>query len=99
MLSRLRSYTLQNGDCHANIIIKPCGTIEVDIPDKHQHLTVELERVHFKLNQQGVLLVCSEKGCGVIEDVSLQLSRKDTFNLYEVIDDVIQEYERLMSDL
>lgn len=99
MLDKKRSYMLRSGDCHAHISIKPCGTIEVDIPEKHQHLTAELERVHFKLNDTGVLLVCNEKGCGVIEDVSLQLSRKDTFDLYAVVDDVLQEYERLMSDI
>lgn len=99
MLTQKRSYTLQNGDCHANIIIQPCGTIEVDIPEMHQHLIGELEKVHFKLNEQGVLLVCNEKGCSVIEEVCLHLSRKDTFDLYEVVNDVIQEYERLMSDL
>ncbi|GGB34570.1 hypothetical protein GCM10011502_04530 [Oceanisphaera marina] len=99
MLIRKRSYTLQKGHCLVNIIIKPCGTIEVDIPEKHQHLTAELDKVHFKLNEQGVLLVCNEKGCGIIEDVCLHLSRKDTFDLYEVVSDVIDEYERLMSDL
>lgn len=44
-------------------------------------------------------MVCNEKGCGAIEDVTLHLSRKDTFDLYAVVNDVIEEYERLMSDL
>lgn len=99
MLDRKRCYTLQNGDCHVNVIIKPCGTIEVDIPEKNQHLTAELDKVHFKMNEQGVLLVCNEKGCSVIDDVCLHLSRKDTFDFYEVVDDVLDEHERLMSDL
>lgn len=99
MLSEKRKYTLRNIDCEAHITIEPCGTIEVDIPELHQHLTAELEKVRFKLNEQGILMVCNEKGCGAIEDVTLHLSRKDTFDLYAVVNDVIEEYERLMSDL
>ena len=99
MLDEKRSYTLRSGDCHAIIVIHPCGTIEVDIPEQHKHLVGELEKVHFKLNDLGVLLVCNERGCSMIEDVSLHLSRKDTFELYEVVNDVLEEYERLMSDL
>lgn len=99
MLDEKRTYTLRSGDCHACIVIHPCGTIEVDIPEQHRHLEGELDKIHFKLNDLGVLLVCNEKGCSTIEDVSLHLSRKDTFELYEVVNDVLKEYERLMSDL
>ncbi|GAA3708912.1 hypothetical protein HNR62_000233 [Oceanisphaera litoralis] len=100
MLARKRSYTLKSGDTlHANIIIQPCGTIEIDIPEKHQHITSELERVHFKLSGEDVLLVCNEKGCSSIDDICLHLSRRDAFDLNAVIDDVIKEYEELMSDL
>ncbi|OIN10414.1 hypothetical protein [Oceanisphaera psychrotolerans] len=100
MLARKRSYTLKSGDSlHANIIVNPCGTIEIDIPEKHQHISSELERVHFKISDKGVLLVCNEKGCSSIDDVGLLLSRRDAFDLYGVIDDVLKEYEKLMSDL
>ncbi|MGO4999748.1 hypothetical protein [Oceanisphaera sp. W20_SRM_FM3] len=99
MLDEKRIYTLRNGDSQVIITIHPCNTIEVDIPEQHRHLVGELEKVHFKLNDLGVLLVCNEKGCSQIEDVSLQLSRRDTFDLYAVVSEVIEEYERLMSDL
>lgn len=99
MLDAKRTYTLRTGDCHAHIIIKPCGTIEVDIPEQHQHLIGELEKINFKLDDAGVLLVCNERGCSIIEDVTLKLSRRDTFDLYEVVNEMLEEYERLMSDL
>lgn len=99
MLDEERTYTLRTGDNHVHIKIKPCGTIEVDIPETHQHLNSELDKVHFKLNDVGVLLVCNERGCSIIEDVTLQLTRRDTFDLYEVVNEMLEEYERLMSDL
>lgn len=99
MLDKKRTYTLRSSDGHAHIIIKPCGTIEVDIPETHQHLIGEIEKIHFKLNDVGVLLVCNAQGCSVIEDVTLKLSRRDTFDLYAVVNEVLEEYERLMSDL
>ena len=99
MLDKTRNYTLRSGDSHAHVIIKHCGTIEVHIPEENKHLTSELEKVHFKLNEEGVLLICNDKGCSIIEDVSLKLSRRDTFDLYEIVNEVLEEYERLMSDL
>lgn len=99
MLDVERTYTLRSSNSHVYIMIKPCGTIEVDIPETHQHLSGELEKIHFKLNGVGILLVCNERGCSVIEDVTLKLSRRDTFDLYEVVNEMLEEYERLMSDL
>ena len=100
MLARQRCYTLQGSEpLHANIVVNPIGMIEIDILEKNQHLSSEFEHVHFKESGQTMELICEDGDCVTHEDVSLTLSRKDAFELCEIIDDAIEEYEELMTDL
>lgn len=100
MLARQRCYTLQSTEpLHANIVVNPAGMLEIDILEKNQHLSSEFEHVHFKESRQGVQLICEDGDCVTHKEVSLTLSRKDAFELCEIIDDAIEEYEELMTDL
>lgn len=100
MLARRCRYALQSDAArHVNITIKPCCTIDVEIPDGKQHIASELEQMHFKLAGKGILLVCNEKDTNSPRSLRIHLSRQDAFALCEHIDDLIEEHEQLMSAL
>lgn len=100
MLARNCSYKLQSDeDRHVNITIKPCCTIDVEVPDGKQRIASELDNIHFKLTGKGILLVCNEKDADSPRSLRVHLSRQDAFELCEQIDDLIEEHEQLMSSL
>ena len=100
MLAKKCSYTLQDGEHrHANIVVNPEGTIDIDVVENKQHVTSELERVHFKDSCEGVQLICEDDQGAAHKEICLMLSRRDALELCEVIDNTIEEYEQLMSDL
>ncbi|OIN04475.1 hypothetical protein BFR47_06135 [Oceanisphaera psychrotolerans] len=100
MLAKRCSYTLQSDDhYHVNIVVNPEGIMDVSIIENKQHVISEFDHVHFKESRQGVKLVCEDDDCAGHQEVCLILSRRDAFELREMIDNAIQEYEQLMTDL
>ncbi len=97
MLVRKCCYTLK-GDTEqlVNIKVHPCCTVEIEIPAVQHRIYSEVEQLHFKLTYEGMLLVCDKQDNG---DVPLHFSRKDALALCQMIDDVMDEHEELMSDL
>lgn len=97
MLARYNCYRLKSGPAlNVNITVHPCCTVEIDIPEMHQNVQREVDDLHFKLTKEGMLLVCNESDG---RDMQLHLSRKDALGLCQMIDEVIEEHEELMSDL
>ncbi|GGB34562.1 hypothetical protein GCM10011502_04520 [Oceanisphaera marina] len=97
MLDRKCCYTLKSGtDVSANITVHPCCTIEIEIPELHQSVCREVEQLHFKITNDGMLLMCDE---GNDSGTRLHFSRKDALALCQIIDEVIEEHEELMSAL
>ncbi len=100
MLAKRCSYTLQSDDhYHVNIVVNPEGVMDVNIIENKQHVISEFDHVHFKESRQGVKLICEDDDCAGHEEICLILSRKDALELREMIDNAIQEYEQLMTDL
>ena len=100
MLVRRCSYTLQSdASFYVNITINPCCTIEINIPKRNQCILSELGLINFKLIEQGILLECHEKDGGSSRNIQLDLSHRDALKLCEMIDDVHEEHEELMSAL
>lgn len=100
MLAREKSYTLQNyADFNVNVRVHPCCTIEIEIPEQNQHLRPSLEQLHFKLNNQGMLLVVNQDGESKKPYQELHLSREDAMELCQMINEVVEEHEDLMSSL
>lgn len=100
MLAREKSYTLQNyADFNVNVRVHPCCTIEIEIPEQKQYLKPSLEQLHFKLNDQGMLLVVEQDDASNEQHQELLLSRDDAMELCKMINEVVEEHEDLMSSL
>ncbi|GHA20629.1 hypothetical protein [Oceanisphaera arctica] len=100
MLARKCRFPLQSDTVlYVNITVNPCCTIEIDIPDKRQYIRSELKLIKFVLIEQGVLLVCHENGSEDSRNIQLDLSHGDALKLCEMIDEVHEEHEELMSIL
>lgn len=100
MLARQCCYTSTCGaDLSVYITVHPCCTIEIDIPEKRQIIRRDVDQLHFKLTNQGMLLVCDESDDSRESDIQLHFSRKDALALCQIIDEVIEEHEDLMSAL
>ncbi|GAA3708870.1 hypothetical protein [uncultured Oceanisphaera sp.] len=100
MLARKCRFPLQSDTAlYVNVTINPCCTIEIDIPDRREYIRSELKLIQFELIEQGILLVCHEKGSENSRNVQLDLSHSNALKLCEMIDEVHAEHEELMSIL
>ena len=100
MLARKCSYPLQgDASLRVDITINPCCTIEIEVPERRQYICSELKLIEFILIEQGILLVCHEKGSEASRNIQLDLSYRDALGLCEMIDEVHEEHEELMSIL
>ncbi|MBU3825722.1 MAG: hypothetical protein H9917_13020 [Candidatus Oceanisphaera merdipullorum] len=100
MLAREKSYAVQKGaDFNVNVRVHPCCTIEIEIPEQGQHLSPSLEQLHFKLHNQGMMLVVDQNEAGTEQCQELLLSREDAMELCRMINEVVEEHEDLMSAL
>lgn len=98
MLARERSYTLQTG-AGFNVKVHPCCTIEIEIPEQRQYLRPSLDQLHFKLSNQGMMLVVKQSEEGGEQYKELSFSRADAMELCKMINEVVEEHENLMSAL
>lgn len=100
MLVRKKCYTLQSdADLDVNITVHPCCTIEIDIPKQRQYLRPRLDQLHFKLTDQGMILVVDSNAEEDEPYQELCLSRKDAMQLCRMINEVVEDHEDLMSAL
>ena len=100
MLAREKSYTLQKGaDFNVKVRVHPCCTIEIEIPEQSQYLSPSLDQLHFKLNNEGMMLVVDQNAEGTEQYKELHLTRADAMELCKMINEVVEEHEDLMSAL
>ncbi|GGB34576.1 hypothetical protein GCM10011502_04540 [Oceanisphaera marina] len=100
MLARKCHYPLQSdASCYVEITIEPCCTIEIAVPKKSQCIRSKLALIHFTPNEQCILLECYAADSIGPKSVQLDLSYGDALELCQMIDEVQEEHERLMSDL
>ena len=100
MLARERTYTLKSGgEVNVNVTVHPCCTIEIDIPELRQYIQPRLEQLHFKLTNHGMILAIDESEDGSEPYQELYFSRDDAMELCQMINEVVEEHEDLMSAL
>ena len=100
MQARERSYTLKNGaDLNVNVTVHPCCTIEIDLPEQRQYMRPNLDELHFKLSSEGMMLVVDQNAGQIEKYQELHLSREDAMELCQMINEVVEQHEDLMSAL
>ncbi|MFD1007706.1 hypothetical protein [Oceanisphaera ostreae] len=100
MLARKCRYALQSdATTYAEIIIKPCCTIEIAVPKNGQWIRSKLALIHFTPNEQYVLLECHAKDNTGSKSIQLDLSYRDAIEFCQMIDEVKEEHDTLMTDL
>ncbi|MCT7654769.1 hypothetical protein MBH78_08315 [Oceanimonas sp. NS1] len=97
MLNRRFNCTLMDAEHPmAKMVLHPTGELEVDVAERRQHFSVDIDHVLFRRSEQSMELVCEETA-GV--PFCLALSAQDAFALYHLMEDSREELEELMSDL
>lgn len=100
MLARRRLYSLQSdANLYVEITVNPCCTIDITVPKKGQRIRSKLALIHFTPNEKNILLSCYAKDDVGPKSIHLELSYSDAIELCQIIDEVKEEHEDIMSAL
>ncbi|MBE3659659.1 hypothetical protein BOO91_01685 [Vibrio navarrensis] len=96
MLTVQRHYTVSGKpSLHTCVEVNPTGTVEIEVLELYQHHSSSFDNLSFKVNPQGVSVVC----CHQASPWQLLLNSQDAQELRSLIQEAEEEYEILMRDL
>lgn len=100
MLAERRQFTLPGKKAlHADITVIPTGELEVDIKEKHNHLTAEFDELQFCCGVKNTDLICKDQLGKHTVRWHIYLANNDAKELEKMIEEAEEEFEILMRDL